>query len=108
MFSSPVGGFPRGNEPDQNNINKTVEVTRKSDAPKSSLPTESRLQTDGMKVWIVCCPYLVAPLCVRKLALFYSEMPTHVRTRSVAPIRGANIMKWPNYEIIGDLILTFS
>ena len=44
MFSSPVGGSPRGNEPDQNNINKTVEVTRKSDAPKSSLPKESRLQ----------------------------------------------------------------
>ena len=44
MFSSPVGGSPRGNEPDQNNINKTVEVTRKSDAPKSSLPKESRPQ----------------------------------------------------------------
>ena len=64
-------------------------------------------KTDGMKVWIFFCAYLVAPLCVRKLALFYSEMPTHI-TRSVAPIRGANIMKWPNYEIIGDLIITFS
>lgn len=42
MFSSPVGGSPRGNEPDQNNLNKTVEVV--VDAPKSSLPKESRLQ----------------------------------------------------------------
>ena len=108
MFSSPVGGSPRGNEPDQNNINKTVEVTRKSDAPKSSLPKESRLQNRWNESLDRLLPLFVAPLCVRKLALYYSEMPTHVRTRSVALIRGANIMKWPNYEIIGDLILTFS
>lgn len=76
--------------------------------PKVRCLKNQGYKTDGMKVWIVCCPYLVAPLCVRKLALFYSEMPTHVRTRSVALIRGANIMKWPNYVIIGDLILTFS